>query len=230
MQVPHEEIGSEVAVALVKGAIQAVPLAGGLLAEVVNLFVNPAERRKERWLMEVSAAIEKLQKELGLIPEALQKDERFISFLYQATQIALRNHREEKIRALRNALEATAKKDIPEEDTAFQFLRFVDELSVIHLRVLGSLNKHAEQFARLGKLEQVLSQFEQYLGASIERAHFRAVIKDLESRSLILAVDVEDLPEFATGQDALLAESSGLKPLGVTSLGRSFLKFIGEGR
>jgi hypothetical protein len=150
MQVPRNETRSEVAVALVKGALQAVPIAGGLLAEVVNLFVNPAEKRKERWLIEVSSVIEKLQKEVGLVPEVLQKDERFISFLYQATQIALRNHREEKIRALRETLEATAKGNMPEEDTAFQFLRYVDELSVTHLRVLGSLNKHAGQFARLG--------------------------------------------------------------------------------
>ena len=228
MQVPREEIKSEIAVALIKGAVQIVPFAGGLLAEVLNLFVNPTEKRKERWLIEVSSAIEKLQKEVGLVPEALQKDERFISFLYQATQIALRNHRVEKIRALREALEATAKGDIPEEDAAFQFLRFIDELSVTHLRVLGALNEHSDQFARTGKLEQVLIHLERYLNTSIERAHFRAVIKDLESRSLILAIDVEDLPEFATGQNFLLTENSGAKPLGVTSLGRSFLKFIGK--
>ncbi len=228
MQVPREEAKSEIAVALVKGALQAVPVAGGLLAEVVNLFVNPAEKRKERWLMEVSSSIENLQKEVGLLPDALQKDERFISFLYQATQIALRNHREEKIRALRQALEATAKGDIPEEDAAFQFLRYIDELSVTHLRVLGTLNKHAGEFSHVEKLEEVLRQLESHLGARIERAHFRSVIKDLESRSLILAVDVEDFPEFATGQDILVGESSGAKPLSVTSLGRSFLRFIGE--
>lgn len=229
MQVPREEAKSEIAVALVKGALQAIPIAGGLLAEVVNLFVNPAEKRKERWLMEVSSAIENVHKEVGLVPDVLQKDERFISLLYQATQIALRNHREEKIRALREALEATAKGDMPEEDTAFQFLRYVDELSVTHLRVLGTLNKHDGQFSHVKTLEQVLSQLERYLGGSIERAHFRSVIKDLESRSLILAVDVEDLPEFSTGQNILVGGSSAAKPFGVTSLGRSFLKFIGEG-
>lgn len=119
MQVPREEAKSEIAVAFVKGALQAIPIAGGLLAEVVNLFVNPAEKRKERWLMEVSSAIENVHKEVGLVPDVLQKDERFISFLYQATQIALRNHREEKIRALREALEATAKGDMPEGTLPF---------------------------------------------------------------------------------------------------------------
>ncbi|MBE1426856.1 hypothetical protein H4684_003534 [Desulfomicrobium macestii] len=228
MQIPREETVKEVAVALVKGALQATPLVGGLLAEVMNLFVNPAEKRTERWLAEVLSTIEKLQKELRVVPEVLQNDERFISFLYQATQIALRNHRVEKIRALRNALEATAIGNMPEEDIAFQFLKFIDEFSLMHLRLLDFINKHAMQ-GRV-TLEQVLSQFEIYLGASIERAHFRAVIKDLELRSLILAGDVQDLPEFATQQNAVFTDDFEPKPLCVTSLGQSFLEFIAEGR
>ncbi len=226
--IPPEAHKSEVAIALVKGALQAVPFAGGALSEVLNLFVNPAEKRKERWLIEVSSAIERLQKEVGIVAETLEKDERFISFLFQATQIALRNHREEKIRALRHALEVVGKGDMPEEDIAFQFLRYVDELSVTHLTILGCLSKHAGQFASLQKLEQVLAEVERHLGVSIERSHFRAATKDLEARSLLLAVDIEDLPEFATGQDAVVTESSGPKPLCVTSLGRNFLSFIGE--
>ncbi len=175
---------------------------------------------------EVSLAIEEINKRYALLPASLQNDETFISFLYQATILALKNHQREKINALRGALVSTADPKRVFEDLAFQFLRYIDELSVTHLGILACLDKHAGQFTKLEKLEQVLSALQSFLGAAIERAAFRSFLHDLDVRFLIRVGDLEDLPEYASKQSYFLLEESTKRSLEVTSLGRSFLSFI----
>jgi hypothetical protein len=218
----------EAAAAILKGAVSAVPFVGGLIAEVGNIYLNPLEKRKQQWMVEVGQAIEEIRRRHALLPESLQNDDRFISFLYQATILALKNHQRQKINALRSALVSAAKAEQFSEDLAFQFLRYIDELSVTHLAMLACFDKHAGQFARLEKLEQVYSKLRSYTGASLERAAFRSFLHDLDARFLIRVGDLEDLPEYASKESVLLAEESAIRPLEVTSLGRSFLSFIDD--
>src|SRR2546423_9419772 len=99
----------ETAAAILKGAVSGVPFVGGLIAEVGNLYLNPLEKRKQLWLAEVGQAIDDIRRRYSLLPTSLQNDDRFVSFLYQTTILALKNHRREKITALRNALDSAAK-------------------------------------------------------------------------------------------------------------------------
>ncbi len=216
----------EAAAAFLKGAVSAVPFVGGLVAEVGNLYLNPLKKRKQQWMAEVSQAIEDIKKRYDLLPEVLQNDDRFISFLYQATILALKNHQRQKINALRNAIVSAANPEQVSEDLAFQFLRYIDELSVTHLSMLACLEKHTGQFVRLEKLEQVYSKLQSYLDASIERAAFRSFLHDLETRFLIRVGDLEDLPEYASKEIFLATDDSTKRPLEVTPLGRSFLSFV----
>lgn len=226
MTQPPTDPNIEAAAAILKGAVSAIPYVGGLIAEVGNLYLNPLEKRKQQWMVEVGQAIEEINKKYSLLPDSLQNDERFISFLYQATILALKNHQRQKITALRSAIVSVAKLEQVSEDLAFQFLRYIDELSVTHLSMLACLDKHAGQFARMEKLEQVYSKIKSYLGESIDRAAFRSFLHDLEIRFLIRAGDLDDLPEYDSKKSFLLLEQSTKRPLEVTSLGRSFLSFI----
>ena len=216
----------EAAAAILKGAVSAVPFVGGLIAEVGNLYLNPLEKRKQQWMAEVAHAIEEIHRRHSLLPESLQNDEKFVSFLYQATILALKNHQRQKITALRGALVSVASPEQISEDLAFQFLRYIDELSVTHLSMLACLDKHAGQFAPMEKLELVYDKIQLYLDTAIERVAFRSFLHDLDARFLIRLGDLEDLPEYASRKSFLEDEESKQRQLEVTSLGRSFLSFI----
>jgi hypothetical protein len=223
---PPLEPKIEAAAAVLKGAISAVPFVGGLIAEVGNLYLNPLEKRKQQWMAEVGQAIDDIRRQHSLLPESLQSDERFISFLYQATILALKNHQRQKITALRNAIVSVAKPDQVSEDIAFQFLRYIDELSTTHFSMLACLDKHAGQFARMKTLERAYREFQSYLGATIERAPFRSFLHDLDARFLIRIGDLQDFSEYASRESFLLVDKAEKRPLEVTILGRSFLSFI----
>lgn len=93
--------GSDAIYALVKGAVSAIPLAGGAVSELFGLYVaSPLQKRQEKWLESLLEKIKELEKKSARFSiENLQKNEVFISSLLQATQIAIRNHQEEKLKA-----------------------------------------------------------------------------------------------------------------------------------
>lgn len=179
-------------------------------------------------MVEVGRALDDIHRKYSLLSESLQDDERFISFLYQATILALKNHQRQKITALRNAIVSAAKPEQVSEDVAFQFLRYIDELSTTHLSMLACLDKHGGQFARMKKLEHAYREFQSYLGSAIERAAFRSFLHDLDARFLIRIGDLQDFSEYASRESFLLVDKAEKRPLEVTTLGRSFLSFINQ--
>ena len=217
---------SEAAAALIKGAVSAIPIAGSVISEVGNLYLNPLEKRKQEWMNEVCRTIEDIQNRFSRLPASLEADEAFISFLYQTTIIAFKNHQQEKLKALSNALVSAADPENVSEDLTFQFIRYIDDLSVTHLKILAGLERHAGQLMRLKKLEQVYGQFQSLTGLSIDRAMFRSFIQDLDSRLLILIGDIDDFPEYASKRSGLLLQKSKTHPLEVTALGLMFLEFV----
>jgi hypothetical protein len=174
----------------------------------------------------VARAIEEITNRKALSAESLQNNDSFISFLYQATIVALKNHQREKINALRNAIVGSVTSEQISEDLKFQFLRYIDDLSVTHLSMLTCLNKQAGQFAGLETLEEIYQYLERYMGVSLERGAFRVFLNDLEGRFLIRTGDLKELPEFSSTKVVLLAESSAIRQLEVTPLGLTFLSFI----
>lgn len=223
---PPDNPAAEAAAAVLKGAVSAVPIVGGVVAEVGNLYLNPLEKRKQRWVTEVTSAINEINNRFSILPGQLQENDQFISFLYHATILALKNHQQSKIDALRNAVVSSVDPKGLDEDLKLQFLRYVDELSVTHLSMLACLDKHAGQFARMNKLEQVHFKLQSYMGASLDRVAFRSFLHDLDSRFLVQLGDLEELPEYASKQSYLLLEESKERQIGVTSLGQAFLSFI----
>ena len=224
---PENENGkSELAAAIARGATSAIPFLGGIISEVGNLYLNPLEKRKQEWMRQVSEAIENIENRFSRLPKSLETDEAFISMLYQITIVALKNHQREKLYILQNAIESSADPNRISEDLSFQFIRYVDELSVTHLKILADLERHAGQITRLKALERIYWRINELTGLSIDRAMFRSFIQDLHSRFLIRIGDIDDFPEFATQQDTILLEGSKTRPLKVTKLGRAFLEYI----
>lgn len=179
-------------------------------------------------MVEVSSAIEELSSKFDVLPETLANNEHFVSFVLQASLVAVKNHQQEKLRALRCALVSAGSAELNSDDLAFQYLRYIDELSVTHLRILHCLVRFGDEFSGLSQIESMLILLEEKLGASLDRAAFRGFLNDLEQRFLILAVDVDELPEFASSQSFRVLESSQKKGLMITSLGAGMIGFINE--
>jgi len=216
---------TELAVALIKGSVGLAP-GGGLVAEVANLFFNPIEKRKQKWMALVAIALKEIETKFRRLPDDLEGDEKFISLLSHATLTALQNHHEEKLRALQRAVVSAANPESPAEDVQLQFLRYVDELSATHLRILACLTDHIHMISMMRSLLDVIGGLRLYLHEDLDPVVCRAFLHDLNARSLIAMVDLEDLPEFESKQQQLVTESSTTQPLRVTSLGRRFLNYI----
>ncbi len=217
---------TEAAAALLKGIVSAIPIAGGAISELTNLYLNPLEKRKQRWMVEVSEAINNIQSQFKLLPKDLEENEQFISFLYQATLIAIKSHQQEKLSALRNALSTSIATDQYSEDVSFQLLRYIDELTCSHLAILAAISNNIEQLADCKTLDLIYACVQPSLPKSIERLPFRAFLQDLDSRFLVRIGDLEDYPEYHSTAGYIALESSEVRPLELTEYGKTFLTFI----
>lgn len=110
---------------------------GGAAAELFGALMSPPlERRKQVFIQDVVDRIAELEAAGRGNFEDLPNNESFVTAVAQAVPIALRTHEQEKLEALRNAV-CNSASGISITDVEQQiFLRYVDELSGTHIRVL----------------------------------------------------------------------------------------------
>lgn len=135
-----------------RAIVSLVPAAGGALQVVFeNFFASSIEKRKEAWLQQLADVVQEVEGRVaGLAPEKLAENEAFVTVAMQASQIALRNHQQAKLEALRNAVLNAALPDPPQEDEQMIFLRLIDQLTPWHLRVLSVLDNPVRWMERNG--------------------------------------------------------------------------------
>ncbi len=152
----------------------------------------------------------------GLHLEKLQNDERFISAVMHASQLALRTHQKEKLTALRSAIVNVAKGQSPDEAIQHMFLDFIDSLSELHIQILKLFESPTPPpNMSMGGLSSVLEYNMPQLKG--RRDIYDQFWKDLYSRGL---VNTDGLHTTTSG--------SGLCQKRTTHLGDQFLKFISE--
>ncbi len=214
--VPERSKG-DAAHAVVKAVLSAVPAVGGPAVELFQYVVQPPlEKRREAWMQEIGEKLQELQAK-GLDIGALQKDERFISAVMQASQAALRTHHTEKLEALRNAILNIARGQGPEETTQHLLLSFVDELSEMHLRILKVFRApEPPPGMSMGGLEHVLEHNIPQLRG--QRELYRQLWRDLYARGLL---NTDNLGVTMSGR--------GLAERRTTGLGEQLIQFISDG-
>lgn len=225
LEAPLDE-GEGLDMTVVKIVLGFVPGVGGALAEIAGHLNNNLTRRQEFWMVQVSEAINALQKRSGLTVDELIENEAFTSFLLQATLIAVRNHQKEKITTLKNALASVGNPEFSDEDLAFQFLRYIDELTVSHLSILRLILSRADAFKEVTSMQQAFELLTQKGPADISPLLVRTYLRDLDARGLVNASDLEDLPDFESKAVYIAAEQTDRHPLQLTGIGRKFLAFI----
>lgn len=224
---PKKSTAREVTEKVVEASLSAVPIAGGPLALAFGAVMGWAyTRRMEQWLDELAAAVNDLQSELdGLDIQSLAENEDFIDAVVHATRAAEGTHQSEKIEALRNAVLNVAVARAPETDLIRIFLRYVDEFTPSHLRLLAFLDDPAAAFDQQGiekpnlmmggrsqLLEQALPEF------AARRDFYDPLAADLERAGLANA----GLHVTMTG--------AGVWQSATTPRGKQFLAFITDPR
>lgn len=126
---------ADVAHTAAKALITAIPVIGGAAAEFFSaIVVPPLSRRRDKWIEDIVEGLQTLEKQVdGFKIEELSHNEMFITTVMNASQTAIRNHQEEKLEALRNAVLNAALPNPPDDDLQLMFLNFVDTFTPWHL-------------------------------------------------------------------------------------------------
>jgi len=149
---PIKKSAGDVAREVGRAVASLVPVAGGPLQVVFeNFFTSPIEKRKAAWLQQLADVVKEVEiRVTELTPQKLAENDAFVTVAMQASQIALRNHQEAKLDALRNAILNAALPNSLHEDEQMIFLRLIDHLTPWHLKVLSVLDDPVQWMARHG--------------------------------------------------------------------------------
>lgn len=140
---------------LTRARISLLPVIGSPATELFNLIIiPPLNKRREEWMESVATGLNELEKTVkGFSVERLSDNPMFLTIVSHATYVAIRNHEEEKLLALKNAVINTALTTSPDEDIRLMFINFVDSLTPRHLKILKLLHDPSRVLAERG-LEQ----------------------------------------------------------------------------
>ena len=164
--------------------------------------------------------------------EDLQSNEEFISVVFFATQVAIMSHQEEKFSALSNALVSAAlqRSSKDEEFLGLTFIRFVEELTPLHIRVLQYLVDHRGSIVSLTSYPQLFGLIEIGVKPPPSKDEFILVINDLEAKGIIRISQGMDNFEDLYNSSAILDQSSDetLPRIVVTEIGEKFINYIAK--
>jgi len=141
---------------LAKSGLSLLP-GGGILAELLTLVVaNPATKRRDAFLMDLSRRIEDLEKQGRIDLTELARDETVSAIILQAAQIAQRSVGEAKIEALKLAAVKGAIHESSERYLSLIVLGVLDRLTEAHVKLLKTIAELARREASIAK-QDILS-------------------------------------------------------------------------
>lgn len=223
---PIIEPGAEKAHRVARIMIGAVPILGGAGVEIFNSVIDtPMNERKVQWMNQVGNALNELIEKGVLTEQGLQQNETFITTVSQASMLAIRNHQQEKLAALRNAVLNVALGHEPEEDLRQLFLNFIDVCTVTHIRLLSLMSgpeqwgqKHGVEFPSgwsMGGITQAIEHaFPDLRG---KEQIYKVIWSDLYQRGLI---NTEGLGTTMSRQGILARRT--------TELGSKLIDFLSD--
>ena len=193
-----------------------VPAVGGPAAKLLDLVLAPPlQRRRTSWFNHLAARLAQLEETVeGFTAESLTESEEFVTAVWTASQIALRNHDEKKLEALRNAVTSVALQTEPDANLQSVFLNLVDNLTPLHLRLLSFFEDPRAFVEQSGKETAgavTTRDIALRVLPEVPAEAYDSLCRDLDNRGLV------QLPsEFTVG----------LTDERPTELGHRFLRFI----
>jgi hypothetical protein len=225
---PDRGVGDQLH-SLGRAGISSIPIVGNAAVELFSTLLSaPLEKRRNRWMEEVADGLRRLEQEQRVIIENLKTDEAFISLFLQASNSAILNHQDEKLKSLRYAVLNAAISIEIKEDLQIIFIRFVGELSSSHIILLRFLCDNEQRFKEVKSYEALFDEFNKFIYEEyISREEFQLLCNDLKGRTLLrISPNVSDFDDIG-GANVVVAGSKNEKPmLIVTELGKQFMDFI----
>ena len=210
-----------------KALISIVPGVGGPINEFFNnVIASPLEKRKNKWLNNLAEIVNELQDKMNDFSiENLAENELFLTTILQATDIAMKNHKEEKLEMLKSVIQNTALDNTPEEDIQMIFMNYIDELTPWHIKLL----KYFQDPSKWGKKNNI--QYPDWISASPSDG-LEATFPELKGKREIydkLIYDLNNNYRLLNLSDSQLhgsASGPGIFNSRITNIGQTFIKFI----
>lgn len=223
--VPKSSAG-DIAHLLARAGLSMVPVFGGAAKEVFAAIVAPPiVKRREEWMEEIGRRLKELEEKIhGFKVENLAENQVFVTTVMYATTIAIRNHQDEKIEALKNAVLNAALPSAPEEDLQMMFLSFVDAFTPWHVRILEFfddpsewMKSHHITFAIVmgGPSSALVRAFPELVN---KRSFYDQIVRDLASHGLI---NQGEWLHTTMSEDGMLASRT-------SDMGKNFIRFISK--
>lgn len=113
----------------------------GAVNPITTMLTLEMERRRAAWFAMIGEAFREVERtHRGFQIEELAAKREFITLAASVTEIAVRNHRQEKLDALKNLLVHFALASPEDESLFLIFAHLVDRFSTWHMRILALLN------------------------------------------------------------------------------------------
>jgi len=229
---PHPG-GWDIAHTATKALLSAVPWVGGSVSEIFAAIITPPlTKRKDEWIISIAAGLTALEKTVEDFKiENLSQNNVFLTTVLHASQAAIRNHHQEKLKALRNSVLTAAVAPSQEDNLTLVFVRYIDELTPQHFRLLQFFSDNEQRLNHIQSYEEL---YKEVLTISPEltatRDEFKLLCADLTARNLLrISQDIEDFPGIYRAESLLLQSTDTSAPmLEVTSIGQAFLRLILE--
>lgn len=211
---------------MLNAAISTLPVAGSFASEIFNMVIStPLEKRKERWMVSIVEGLEELQEKVdGFNVESLSQNELFISILNRTSQLAISNHQEEKVTALRNAVMNTALNIKIDENEQMMFLNLIDSITPWHMKLIDYFYDPRERFKENNikpteyMMGSPVSPLVEFYPELVNRDDLiNLLVKELYNDGIL---NIKDLNVSMT--------SNGMYEPRLTEYGKRFLSFIKE--
>jgi hypothetical protein len=211
--------------------------------EVLGQFITPQlEKSRREWEFQVFCALKELNKRQERILERLYGDAEFQTLLRQAFFIAWKTHKSDKFKALKAGIMNSALNGNTSFDKKEIYLRLIDDLTATHLVVLNFIYDFQNRITAVDSFEKyynilnngTIDKTLPVIDSTIELSTFRAIMRDLEIRGLILiSSELTDIDGVKKKGGSILRESDDtendkLPYVTVTKHGQEFLSFIKE--
>jgi hypothetical protein len=209
---------------VVNAGLGSVPIVGSFASELFNMVLTaPVEKRKEEWMIKIFNSLQDVQDKVeGFQIENLANDEKFISVMTRASQLAILNHQQEKLQALHNAILNSALNISIDENEQMMFLNMVDTFTPWHLKLIYYFENPINRFE-----ENNISRPEFMMGGI--RDGLYAFYPELLNRDEFVAVIFNELFSNKLVNTSGLGgtmSNDGIYSSRLSDFGKKFLKYI----
>lgn len=210
--------------AVAQGGAGMVPVVGTFFAAALAYAFNAMhQKRAHEWMEEVAEVVQELLDRVDDLEEQdLTEDPDFYDAVVAATRVALATSSTEKHRTLQNSLYNTGAGAAPDADKRAIYLRYIDELTPSHMRLLQFMDNPQHWYASHG-----LAWPNLYAGGLIsiiepafpelagDRPFLDTLVKDLGDTGMIASPGLSGT-----------MTSQGLAASRSTEKGREFMRFV----